>query len=165
MKKIFIISAAVIAAVAMSSCRSSKESAYRKAYDKARAQSQVVEQQPVQQTPVVTPVVQQPVVQQPAPAPAENYDNVSVRQENLTLISGSGMKAYSVVVGSFSVKANAEGLSRTLLNAGYNAQIAYNSERNMYRVIATTFDNRNDAARSRDQLKDAYPGAWLLYKK
>lgn len=165
MKKIFIISAAVIAAVAMSSCRSSKESAYRKAYDKARAQSQVVEQQPVQNTPVVAPVVQQPVVQQPAQPQNNNYDNVSVRQENLTLVSGSGMKTYSVVVGSFSVKANAEGLSRTLMNSGYNAQIAYNAERNMYRVLATTFDNKADAARSRDQLRVAYPGAWLLYKK
>lgn len=164
MKKIFVISAAVIAAVVMSSCGSNKESAYRKAYEKAKAQEQVVEQQPVQQTPVVTPVVQQPVTQ-PAPSSNNNYDNVSVRQENLTLVSGSGMKSYSVVVGSFGVKANAEGLARTLNNAGYSSQIAYNAERNMYRVIATTFDNKNDAARSRDMLKDAYPGAWLLYNK
>lgn len=162
MKKIFVISAAVIAAVVMSSCGSNKESAYRKAYEKAKAQEQVVEQQPVQQAPVVTPVVQQPVQQQ---APANNYDNVSVRQENLTLVSGAGLKAYSVVVGSFGVKANAEGLTRTLTNAGYNAQIAYNQDRNMYRVIATTFDNKVDAARSRDQLTGAYPGAWLLYNK
>ncbi len=163
MKKIFVISAAVIAAVVMSSCGSNKESAYRKAYEKAKSQEQVVEQQPVQQAPVVNPVVQQPVQQQ-APA-TTNYDNVSVRQENLTLVSGAGLKAYSVVVGSFGVKANAEGLTRTLNNAGYNAQIAYNSARNMYRVIATTFDNKIDAARSRDQLTGAYPGAWLLYNK
>lgn len=162
MKKIFVISAAVIAAVAMSSCNSSKESAYRKAYEKAKAQEQVVEQQPVQ-TPVVSPVVQQPI--QSSQSNVSNYDNVNVRQENLTLVSGSGMKAYSVVVGSFGVKANAEGLARTLNNSGYNAQIAYNAERNMYRVLATTFDNKNDAARSRDMLKDAYPGAWLLYSK
>lgn len=162
MKKIFVISAAVIAAVVMSSCGSNKESAYRKAYEKAKSQEQVVEQQPVQQAPVVNPVVQQPVQQQ---APATNYDNVNVRQENLTLVSGAGLKAYSVVVGSFGVKANAEGLTRTLSNAGYNAQIAYNQARNMYRVIATTFDNKIDAARSRDQLSGAYPGAWLLYNK
>lgn len=163
MKKILVISAAVIAAVAMTSCGSNKESAYRKAYEKAKAQEQITEQQPVQQSPVVTQVVQQPV-QQSAPA-VENYDNVNVRQENITLVSGAGIKAYSVVVGSFGVKANAEGLSRTLINTGYNAQIAYNQERNMYRVIATTFDNKNDAARSRDMLKGAYPGAWLLYNK
>lgn len=162
MKKIFVISAAVIAAVVMSSCGSNKESAYRKAYEKAKSQEQVVEQQPVQQAPVVNPVVQQPVQQQ---APATNYDNVNVRQENLTLVSGAGLKAYSVVVGSFGVKANAEGLTRTLSNAGYNAQIAYNQARNTYRVIATTFDNKIDAARSRDQLSGAYPGAWLLYNK
>ena len=162
MKKIFVLSAAVLAAVAMTSCGSSKESAYRKAYEKAKAQEQVVEQQPVQevvQTPVVTPVqpVQEKVV--------DNYDNVSVRQESLSVVSGAGLKAYSVVVGSYSVKANAEGVQRTLNNAGYSAQIAYNKDRNMYRVVATTFDSKADAVNSRNSLRATYPDAWLLYNK
>lgn len=162
MKKIFVLSAAVLAAVAMTSCGSSKESAYRKAYEKAKAQEQIVEQQPVQevvQTPVVTPVqpVQEKVV--------DNYDNVSVRQESLSVVSGAGLKAYSVVVGSYSVKANAEGVQRTLNNAGYSAQIAYNKDRNMYRVVATTFDSKADAVNSRNSLRATYPDAWLLYNK
>ena len=49
-----------------------------------------------------------------------------------------------------------------LINAGYNAQIAYNSDRNMYRVIASTFDNKYDAVQSREQLRGKYPDAWLL---
>lgn len=162
MKKIFVLSAAVLAAVAMTSCGSSKESAYRKAYEKAKAQEQIVEQQPVQevvQTPVVTPV--QPVEEKVV----DNYDNVSVRQENLSVVSGAGLKAYSVVVGSYSVKANAEGAQRTLNNAGYSAQIAYNKDRNMYRVVATTFDSKGDAVNSRNALRATYPDAWLLYNK
>ena len=72
---------------------------------------------------------------------------------------------FSVVVGSFSVKANAEGLQSQLNNAGKNAQIVYNSERGLYRVVAATFATKTEAASSRDQLIGQYPGAWLLYKK
>lgn len=161
MKKFFVISAAVIAAVAMTSCGSNKESAYRKAYEKAKSQQTITEQPVQQQAPVVTPIQQQPVQQQVA---VDNYENENVRQENITLVSGSGLKAYSVVVGSFGVKANAEGLQRTLINSGYNAQIAFNSERKMYRVVATTFDSKADAVNSRNQLRNSYAGAWLLYK-
>lgn len=115
MKKLFVLGAAVLSVAAMTSCKTSKESAYRKAYEKAKAQEQVVEQQPTQQvveTPVVTPV------QSTQTKVVDNYDNEAVRQENLTVVNGAGLKAYSVVVGSFGVKANAEGLQRTLNNAG-----------------------------------------------
>ena len=44
MKKLFVLGAAVLSVVAMTSCKTSKESAYRKAYEKAKAQEQVVEQ-------------------------------------------------------------------------------------------------------------------------
>ena len=108
---------------------------------------------------------QQQVVQQ---QPQQQYvqpanDNVPVRQERLTVVNGAGLKAFSVVVGSFGVKANAEGLQRTLMNSGYSAQVAFNQERNMYRVIASTYDNKQDAIMSRDNLSANYPGAWLLY--
>ena len=97
----------------------------------------------------------------------DNADNIRVRQENVTVISGSGLKNFSVVVGSFSLKANAEGLQQTLRNAGYDAQIVLNSAVSpaMYRVVATTFDSKVDAAASRDAMQDRYPGAWLLYAK
>ena len=122
-------------------------------------QPQYVQQQPQQQ------YVQQQVVQQ---QPQQQYvqpanDNVPVRQERLTVVNGAGLKAFSVVVGSFGVKANAEGLQRTLMNSGYSAQVAFNQERNMYRVIASTYDNKQDAIMSRDNLSANYPGAWLLY--
>ena len=162
MKKVLLFVAVACTAVAFTSCNSSKESAYRKAYEKAKAQEQVQEQvqeyQPVQQTPVVTPLVEAP--QQTVTV----QDNTPVRSENVQLISGSGLKAYSVVVGSFGVRANAEGLQQTLKRAGYDAQIAYNSERNMYRVVASTFDTRDGAISSKSSLKSTYPDAWLLLK-
>ena len=51
-------------------------------------------------------------------------------------------------------------------SAGYDSQIAYNSERNMYRVIAATFVDKAGAVKSRNKLRAGkYPDAWLLLKK
>ena len=88
-----------------------------------------------------------------------------MRTEDVTVVSGSGLSAFSVVVGSFGLKANAEGLQRTLKAAGYGAQVAYNSARNMYRVIASTHADKASAVASRNQFRAKYPDAWLLYKK
>ena len=93
----------------------------------------------------------------------DNTDNAVVRQERLSVVDGAGLKNYSVVVGSFSVKANAVGLQQRLKAAGYPAQLGYNADRNMYRVIATTFDSKGEAVNSRDQLRGSYADAWLLF--
>jgi len=169
MKKYFVFCAGLCLAISLTSCWSS-ESAYKKAYEKAQAQaaqqqsqtSTQVQQQPetAVMTPVVTPVVTRPATQTQV---TDNYDNVTVRQERVSVVNGDGLNDYSVVVGSFSVIANAEGLQQKLRNAGYNAQVVKNEERNMYRVIATTFTNKADAVRSRDSLRATYPDAWLLF--
>ena len=111
----------------------------------------------------VNNVLTQPV--QAQPVVTDNYDNVPTRTESLQLINGAGLKTYSVVVGSFSVKANAEGLCQQLRNAGHSAQIAYNSARNMYRVIASTSDDKATAVRSRNEFRSKYPDAWLLFNQ
>lgn len=161
MKKFVVLGLGVGMAFAMTSCKSS-ESAYKKAYEKARQQQTVaVEQEPqapVEVTPT-TPVTTTPVT------PSTDVNSVPVRTENVTLVSGAGLKAYSVVCGSFSLKANAEGLQRRLTNAGYTAQIAYNDGNKMYRVVASTFDDKASAVQSRTVLRNTYPDAWLLYKK
>ena len=162
MKKTLFVCATLMAAVAFVGCSSSKESAYRKAYEKAKAQEQSQPQYPAaQQAPVVTPL-EQPSQQ---PAYQSSTENVSVRSENVSVISGKGLKAYSVVVGSFGVRSNAEGLQSTLNRAGYDAQVAYNAERNMYRVIVSTFDNKESAIQSRNSIRSTYPDAWLLYRQ
>lgn len=159
--------AAACASIAMVSCGSSKESAYRKAYEKAKAQ-EMAQQTPAQQqeetktdAPVVTPLVETPA----QTVVSDASDNVPVRSESLTVVNGEGLKMYSVVVGSYGVKANAEGVQNTLKRAGYNAQIAFNSANNMYRVVATTFDSKANAVESRNSLRSSYPDAWLLMKK
>ncbi|MBO4826860.1 MAG: SPOR domain-containing protein [Prevotella sp.] len=163
MKKLMIVCAGMCMLIAFASCGGSKESAYRKAYEKAKAQEAANSGQGIEEeVTVVAPVVTRPATQNTV---VDNGDNVSVRQEAVSVISGAGLRNFSVVVGSFSLKTNAEGLQNTLKSAGYDAQIAYNSERNMYRVIAATYDNKLDAARSRDQFRSQYPDAWLLFAK
>ncbi len=156
MKNYFVLGAAVCVAISMVSCKSS-ESAYKKAYEKAKQQT--VTEAPVQQTVVTQPTTVAPV-QTVTTTPVTNE---KTRSENLTLVSGAGLKAFSVVVGSFSIKANAENLQKTLTNAGYAAQIAMNPQ-GMFRVIASTFDDLNSAVSSRNTLRAQYPDAWLLRK-
>ena len=165
MKKIMVLGAAMCVALSFTGCKSS-ESAYKKAYEKAKAQEQTStdnDDSMRQDAPVVAPVetVQQPVTQAPV---VDNYDNEPVRRENVSVVNGVGLKAYSVVVGSFGVKANAEGLQQRLQNAGYSAQVAFNSGNNMYRVVAATFDSKASAVQSRNQLRATYADAWLLAK-
>lgn len=156
MKKYIFLCAGLCVALCFSSCKSS-ESAYKKAYEKAKAQeTTVVEAEPTT-TPVQTTVV--PSTQ----TVVDNNDNVNVRQERLSVVNGEGLQDFSVVVGSFGLKANAEGLVNTLRSRGYQAQLAYNAERNMYRVVASTHATKADAVASRDNLRATYPDAWLLY--
>ena len=158
MKKLSVLCAGMCAVLALASCGTSKESAYKKAYEKAQQQ----EQAPVAQEPVVTPLE----TTTPTESTNTEVDNATVRQENVDLIMGSGLSNYSVVVGSFSLKANAEGLANTLKSAGYEAQIVFNGSRNMYRVVAATFADKSGAVKSRNQLRAGkYPDAWLLLKK
>ena len=165
MKKYIVLCAGICAAMAFTSCKSS-ESAYKQAYLKAKAQEEAQQQQPVQQETVEQNVVV-PLEEKTAnnTRVIDNADNVAVRQETVSVISGSGLKNFSVVVGSFSLKANAEGLQQTLKSEGYDAQVVLNSavQPAMYRVVATTFDTKAEAAASRNDLQTKYAGAWLLY--
>ena len=144
------------------SCKS-KESAYKQAYEKAKAQESVQVQvnSPVEVTPVsTTPVV------------SNEYDQTPVRQEQVSAISVTGaLKAYSVVCGSFSLQANAQGLKDYLVGEGYAAGIVKNVDKNMFRVIIGSYDTKAEAARAREAFKVKYPtradfqGAWILLNK
>ena len=164
MKKMVVLCMGLFVALAFTSCKSS-ESAYKKAYEKAK-QQELAEAAVVEEAPAAEPVVA-PVALTPATPVAVG----TVREEKVQLVSGDGLKAYSVVCGSFGVKANADGLKAKLDNDGYNAKVVYNAERNMYRVIVSSFDDRVQAAQARDSFKAKYPNnaefqkSWLLYAR
>ena len=166
MKKLVVLGMGLCLALSFSSCKSS-ESAYKKAYEKAKQQE--LASQPAQESATqveATPVVAAPVQN----GTASNVNVGTVREEKIQLVSGDGLKAYSVVCGSFGVKANAEGLKQRLDGEGYSAMVVYNAERNMYRVVEASNDDRVQAAQARDDFKAKHPEnadfqkAWLLYR-
>ena len=169
MKKYMVVFAGLSIALAFSSCGKSSESAYKKAYEKAKSQEAAQRVNEVPQTEASTQTVVAPVTTRPATQTrvVDNVDNVSVRQERVALVNGSGLKNFSVVVGSFGLQANAEGLQQQLRDGGYDAQIVKNEANNMFRVVATTFDSKVDAVNSRDQIRGSKfnpkGDAWLLY--
>ena len=169
MKKTTILCVGLCAAMAFTSCKSN-ESAYKRAYEKAKQYDTAAAQQAPQTPQTAAPqtteevAVVAPVEAKPANEArvVDNLDNVSVRQESVTLINGSGLKDFSVIVGSFGLISNAEGLQQRLKAAGYDAQVVKNEEKNMYRVVASTFAGKADAVNSRDQLRATYPDARIL---
>ena len=165
MKKLVVLGMSLCVALAFTSCKSS-ESAYKKAYEKAK-QQELAEAPVATEAPAAAPVVAAPV----AAAPTTPVAVGTVREEKVQLVSGEGLKAYSVVCGSFGVKANADGLKARLDDAGYNAKVVYNAEKNMYRVVVASYDDRVQAAQARDNFKAKYSNnpefqkSWLLYAR
>ena len=164
MKKLIVLSMGLCMALAFTSCKSS-ESAYKKAYEKAK-QQELAEAPVAEEAPAAAPVVA---------APATPVAVGTVREEKVQLVSGEGLRAYSVVCGSFGVKANADGLKAKLDADGYSAKVVFNAAANngqgMYRVIVSSYDDRMQAAQARDDFKAKYYNnaefqkSWLLYAK
>ena len=140
MRKLVVLGMGVCLMLAFASCKSS-ESAYKKAYEKAKQQELA---EPQVEAPVeVTPVVAPPVVTAPVTEAPKVADTSGIREEKVTVVSGNdGLKDYSVVAGSFGVKANADGLKEWLDAQGYQATIAFNAEKAMYRVIVSSLQIR-----------------------
>ena len=166
MKKLAVLGMGLCVALAFTSCKSS-ESAYKKAYEKAKQQELAEAPAAEEAEAVAAPVVAAPV----AAAQAAPVEVGTIHEEKVQLVSGDGLKAFSVVCGSFGVKANADGLKSKLDADGYNAKVVFNADRNMYRVVVASYDDRVQAAQARDNFKAKYASnpdfqkAWLLYAK
>lgn len=173
MKKTLLFSFALSAVFALSSCKS-QESAYRQAYNKAREQDAsqtdngratvAVGQQDNGVT--VTPVT--PTTG--SPAGADDNSDVRTIPGEVTVVSGGALRTYSVVVGSFINQTNAEGLREMLVRSGYDARVlrtneTINGQTGWFRVIASSFEDKASAVQSRNELRNKYAGAWLLYRK
>ena len=165
MKQYFLLGLALCAAMVFTGCKS-KDSAYREAYERAKAQEQQATTDVTNQqtTTVVAPVQTQQTTT------TVDHSDVRTIPGGITVVAGANLKAYSVVVGSFVNQTNAVGLMNTLNGRGYNATVVKTNETikgqtGWFRVIASSFDYKDQAAQSRDELKASYPGAWLLYNK
>ena len=95
--------------------------------------------------------------------------NLSVREvNNYEHISGPALLTYSIVVGSFGLSSNAEGLVAELKAKGYSSPIIIkDADRRMYRVISNTTNDKQEAASLlEDVKKKGYKSSsWVLYRK
>jgi cell division septation protein DedD len=138
MKKTHFVLALIALVLLGTSCRP-RQSAYRQVYEAARERE-------MQQT-------TQPVIVHDLPA-AE----VSIRQERIDPVvpaDAPNLLRFNVVVGSFSVRLNAEALQRRLQADGHQVIIARN-EHGMFRVIVGSFDDRATAEAHRTALHRQY---------
>lgn len=144
----------------LAGCKST-ESTYKQAYEKAVGHDAVVE----------TPVSEN-VSDVKAPKTEDiDMSTVSVREEKVTVVTGDGLKAYGIVCGSFSLKANADALCTRLKDSNYPAIVVLNEAGKTYRVVLNSFDTKEEAAKERALFKARYQdnkdfqAAWILYSK
>jgi cell division protein FtsN len=115
--------------------------------------------------PATTEVAPKPV----APKPVVSTQPEVTRSESFKLAEGETNttamgKKYHVQVGAFSNHDNARNLRVKLVNEGNNALVVEN-ESGMLRVIISSFDEYAEARAKIDQIKGAYPDAWVLVQK
>ncbi|MGL4411707.1 MAG: SPOR domain-containing protein [Bacteroidales bacterium] len=157
MKRNLILVAVALATMTIVSCKSNQK-AYKAAYEKAK-EKEVETPLPVAQPEQAYEVVE--VKRTPiTPAP--------VQQEKVTGVTESdrlGLKRYNVVIGSFMNNTNATALKEQMEKDGYRVILAQN-EKQMYRVICASFNDRESATIERDAIKKRYSprfnDIWLL---
>lgn len=158
MKKTLVMAIAIVAALSMSSCRSSKTLSQATTAAPAAQQTQQVEE--------VAPITYT-TPKRTAPVP-----QAGDRQEKVSVVNSSDaalLKDYNVIVGAFGNKTNAENFKNKMRQRGYNAFLVQNAS-GLYRVVAGGYDTREQAVNVRDNIKTTYanddpgtcPAAWLL---
>lgn len=153
MKKIGLLGMGLCLVLLFGTSCKSKQSSYQAAYEQARAREMAEPAYNDEFTPVTKPIA-----------------STESRQEVITPISGenaSGLRLYSVVIGSFTNRTNAYSLKERMEKEGYKPILAEN-DRGMLRVILTSHDTRADAERSRNTIRSRYPNfqdAWLLERR
>ena len=150
MKKITVILTLLFLVTGFTSCKP-KQSAYRAVYEKAK-QKEIAESNvndeivPIVKTGESAAVIKEKVV------PAQGEDATRLR-------------SFSVVIGSFQNTTNAKSLKERMIREGYRAMLAQN-EQGQFRVIVTSFDNKEEAVNSREAIKAKYAplfqDAWIL---
>ncbi len=144
MKKLIQITLAFVFILVLSVSCKPKQSAYKQVYESAKEKEmQEAASQPTS------------VVKDAAPLPPVE---VSVRKEKVEPVyssDASGLKKYSVVIASLSVKLNAESLKSRMEKEGYNVILAQN-DMGMYRVIVASYDDKQSAAAKRDEIYRKY---------
>lgn len=149
MNKIFSFCFALSIIAALASCKP-KQSAYQSVYEAAKEREMNQEEEIT----TTTTVTSQPVY------PVYNYEPTeeTVKTEKITPVYSSdanGLKTYSVVIASLSVKPNAEALKALMEQQGYNIILAQNDS-GMYRVIIGSYDDKSSAINEKNRIESKF---------
>ncbi len=146
MNKLLGFGLALSLLVTFGSCKP-KQSAYKSVYESAKERE--LEENKAQPT---------TVTKQPTYPAYTDASTEKVRPEKITPVYASdaaGLRAYSVVIASLSVKPNAEALKARMEQEGYKIILAQN-EQGMYRVIIASYDDKAAAVNQRNAIRDKY---------
>ena len=145
MKRILFFGIALSSLLVLGTSCKPKQSAYKQVYEAAKERE-------------VQDAASQPTTSVVKPAATMSPVAVSVRKEKVEPVYASdaaGLKKFSVVIASLSVKVNAESLKERMTAEGYSVILAQN-EQGMYRVIVASYDNKEEAAAKRDEFISNY---------
>ncbi|MEN9919275.1 MAG: hypothetical protein RL662_1711 [Bacteroidota bacterium] len=129
--------------VVFGSCKP-KQSAYKSVYQAAK-ERELEDNKTTPSTPTY-------------PAYTSNVENEPVRSEQITAVydeDAEGLRAYSVVIASLSVKPNAEVLKKRMEQEGYRVILAQNTQ-GMYRVIIASHDDKAAAVNVKNDIRNKY---------
>ena len=144
MKKLFQFTLVLSAIMLLTTSCKPKQSAYKQVYEAAKEKE--MQQTASQPSAVVKDAGSLPPV------------SVAVRKEKIEPVyatDAAGLKKYSVVIASLSVKLNAESLKTRMENEGYKVILAQNDQ-GMYRVIVASYDDKASAAAKREEIHNTY---------
>ncbi len=147
-KKILTFCTLAFLLLAFGSCKP-KQSEFKSAYEAAKEREMGAEEVAAEEYEAVS---------RPRPTPTTSSSSESVRREKITPVNSSdasGLKAYSVVIASISMKPNAEALKRRMEQAGYKTILVQN-EQSMYRVIIASYDSKDQAVARRSEILDDF---------
>jgi cell division septation protein DedD len=104
----------------------------------------------------------EPIVEETSENASISTKPVSVRKETYrnTAYCHALLKEFSVVVGSFSSKENADKLASKLKDEGH-AGLVIQNEQGLYRVISLTDSNIDVAISQVKKMRARYPDAWI----
>jgi len=123
-------------------------------------QSDVTKSMPTETIKTKTPIIE-PIITKTKEDENLSKKPVSMKTEAYL---NTPLKRYSVVVGSFSNKENAEGLSNILKKQNYVTYVVQN-EQGMYRVIMYTSNSVGSAVSQVKKMRSQYPDAWIMVLK
>jgi len=117
-----------------------------------------IQQEPIKETaknPMIEPIIEGGDIATSSGKP------VSMKTESYT---NSPLKRYSVVVGSFSNRDNADNFTDKLKGLGYEIIVVQN-EQGLYRVITHTTNSIDNAVQQVKKIRTKYADSWILVLK